>query len=232
MNRINVLFACLLTPLAALAGEYRAIVEVEAMTDHPMHAGPDEKVLYTYKPGEPVETTRTKACSAAACEVLTPDGDIAWVLSYKITEDSDLAAEQESFGKIPWGKMTDEDIFYWAMYKEEPVFGHACAMALAGGEFKIKDDIETLCTKVRNTRQVQEASTLAEKAIKSMGDQDQDRLLNGGAPIGAPKGAVYLAWGKPRDTKRTITKDMVAERIIYEERVAHIENGILTMIEE
>lgn len=232
MNKMSVLFACLMMPLAAWAGEYRAIVEVKAMTDRPLYAGPEVKVLHVYQPGDSVKTTGAKACSAAACEVMTPDGKIAWVLSHKITNHHDLAAEQASYERVSWESMTDEEIFSWAIYKEKPVFAYACSIALAGGEFKQKDRLEPLCKKVRNTREVREARLRTEKAMESMGDEDRGDMLRGGAPIGAPKGAVYLAWGKPNDTKRTITKDMVVEEIVYDERIAYIENGFLNMIRE
>lgn len=232
MKKINVLFVCLMSPLAAFAGDYRAIVEVKAMTDRPFHAGPEVEVLHIYQPGESVKTSGPKACSAAACEVLTPNGEPAWVLSYKVTNRDDLAAEQASYEKVSWENMTEDDIFHWAIYKQEPVFSYACALALAGGDFKEKEEIEPLCNKVRETREVHDASAMVQSALESMEDRDRDKMLRGGAPIGAPKGAVYLAWGKPNDIKRTITKDMVAEQIIYDERIAYIENGMLTMIKE
>jgi hypothetical protein len=148
-----------------------------------------------------------------------------------------LAQEHQAGGSghnkgFDLSNMTEEDLFYWKIQKDEPAFGHACAMALAGGNFEEKAEIEGLCAKVRKTPEVMEAIAAAENAMKSMNEERRERLLNGEAPIGAPKAAVYLAWGKPSDTRRAITKGVVAEKIIYDERIAYIENGILVMIQE
>ena len=157
---------------------------------------------------------------------------ISLVLSLPAIAQEYQAGDGGHSASIDWDDMTEKDRFYWEIQKDKPAFRHACAMVLAGGKFKEKAEIEDLCRKVRKTPEVREAIAAAENAMESMTEERRERLLNGGAPIGAPKAAVYLAWGKPIDTKRTITKDMVVEQIVYEERVAHIENGILTMIQE
>lgn len=219
-------------PITAWSQDYRAIVETKALSERPMTATAAVQTLHTYQPGDTVKMIRKESCSAAACEVVLPDGQSAWVPSYKISSAPDLAAEQKSYQKIPWDRMSESDVFFWAIYKQKPVFAHACAVTLAGGEPPKKEDIESLCEKVRHSKEVENAVFALDKALKSMDENDQAKLLSGGAPIGAPKGAVFLAWGKPNDTKRTITKDLVTEQIIFDDRVAYIENGVLTMIQE
>lgn len=229
---LTILLVCLLVPMVATAEEYRAIVEAHALSKPGVKVSPGDEVLHVYRPGETVVLSDKKPWSRAASMVILPGGEEAFVPSHKITNREDLAAERDYYEEMAWDDMSEEDLFYWAIYKGKPVFGHACFVALSGGTFKEKDDIEGLCRKVRQSREVREATEIAEKAMKAMDEEDRQKLLSGGAPIGAPKAAVYLSWGKPSDTKRTITKDVVAEQIIYDDRVAYIENGVLTMIQE
>ena len=157
---------------------------------------------------------------------------LSFVLAVPATAQEGQSGDRYQDRGIDWDNMTEEDRFYWKIQKDKPAFGHACAMVLAGGRFEEKAEIEDLCRKVRKTPEVKEAIAAAENAMESMNEERRELLLNGGAPIGAPKAAVYLAWGMPSDTRRTTTEDMVAEQIIYDDRIAYIENGILTMIQE
>jgi len=143
---------------------------------------------------------------------------------HAVAESSDLDPG------INWSEMTEEDAFYWKIQKDKPAFRHACAVALAGGAFEEKADIESLCQKARNTPEIKAAIAALKKAMATMNQERRERLLSGEAPIGSPKAAVYLAWGKPNNTKRTITKDMVVEQIMFDDRLAVMETGVLTMI--
>lgn len=232
MKRLILLLALLPIPQTVLAGEHRAIVKVEAVSERPFPGRPIENVLHTYQPGDAVETISQDACALAACQVALPGGGNAWVPSYKITDRSNLAAEQENYRNTPWSDMSDSQVYLWADAERRPLVAYICAIVLAGGEPKLKKKVEPLCEKVRASREVREASAEAAEALETMSKEERQKMLNGGAPIGAPREAVYIAWGKPRDTKRTITKGMVAEQFIYDERVAYTENGILTMIQE
>lgn len=231
-KHLAILLASLLLPLPVMAQEYRAIVEAHALSKPGVKVSEADKVLHVYQPGDTVVLSNSESWSRAASMVILPGGKEAFVPSHKITNREDLAAERDYYEYMAWDDMAEEDLFYWSIYKDKPVFGHACFVALSGGSFKEKDDIEDLCRKVRNTREVQEAFADAEIAVEAMDKEDRERLLNGEAPVGAPKAAVFLAWGKPENTKKITTKDKVTEQMIYEDRVVFTENGLITMIQE
>lgn len=156
----------------------------------------------------------------------------SFALSFHAVAEQSPAENSDLDTGIDWSEMTEEDAFYWEIQKDKPAFRHACAVALAGGAFEEKAEIESLCQKTRNTPEIKAAIATLEKAMATMNQEQRERLLNGGAPIGAPEAAVYLAWGKPNNTKRNISKDIVVEQIIFDDRTVFIENGVLTMIQE
>lgn len=227
-----ILFISLLLPLPVMAQEYRAIVEAHALSKPGVKVSEGDEILHVYQPGDTVVLSDSESWSRAATMVIVPGGGEAFVPSHKITDREDLEVERDYYQSMGWDEMSEEDLFYWSIYKDKPVFGHACFVALSGGSFKEKEDIEDLCRKVRRTREVQSAFDDSESALEAMDKEDGKRLLSGEAPIGAPKAAIYLAWGKPEDVKKITTKDDTMEQLIYEDRIVFTSNGFITMIQE
>lgn len=229
---LAILLAVLMAPAAAASAEYRTIVKTDALSEAVLTSDTPFNVLHTYQPGDVVVLSEPGLCSAETCEVILPSGGHGWVANHKITDHSDLAAEQGYYQQVDWDSINKFELRIWADSRDEPAFAHACAIALESGEPLDERSVMSLCPKFRHTREIQEATLLVKDAMEALNQEDRNTLLNGGAPIGAPKAAVLLAWGEPNETKRIVTNGMVAEQMIYDERVAHIENGELIRIEE
>lgn len=214
-----------------LADELRAIVDVKAY-NFPGGKSSISKTMYSYKQGDMV---KVNLCVSSSCQVLTPSGVNAWVLAFKLTPDTDIAKAHEIYKKSGAENWNTVDIAVWGSIHSNINKLDQCALKLA---HKIKinpsKDWPAYCNTFRNTPEVLDRVKTIESITRrlKLSDEDYTKIKKGTIWINAPKDAVIVSWGTPKEIRNTITASGKKEQWIYDiNNYVYITNGKVSGIQ-
>ncbi|WP_105213757.1 hypothetical protein [Pseudoalteromonas sp. T1lg22] len=231
MKRI-VLFLLILNSQLANA-ETRAVTDIKAY-NFPPPASSVHKVIYQYKKGESLKL-KYGACVSSHCQVITPSGEVAWILEFQTTSNSDLEQAHQDYLKAGFEQWDEIYISVWYSVKDNKNKLDSCALKLAHEvKFDSSRDWPAFCNTFKNTNQVQERVEFIENTIANLHltPNELEKVKSGKVWIGASDKAVLVSWGSPEDINSTITSHGRREQWVYGRGTyVYLTNGFVSAIQ-